>query len=175
VADAIYHFLWLFSILVSIFQPSNVHEQTTLIAHNRRMLYRSRLPRYSHCAGLCGSFELDFSMNLSFHLSVASKTQKTKPFLQIHLHNVGFDHLCYRVFHGDIHRYSFAFPSSSNASGTISLDFVVDLDCTNCRFHVAMVAVFSYVDKERLASSTIVDNSTSGAQFPIQSKLSSSS
>ena len=78
VADAIYYFLWLFSILVPIFQPSNPHKQTTLIAHNRRMLYRSRLPWYSHCAGLRGSFELDFSMNLSFHLSVASQTQKTK-------------------------------------------------------------------------------------------------
>jgi hypothetical protein len=85
VADAIYYFLWLFSILVPIFQPSNPHKQTTLIAHNSRMLYRSRLLWYSHCAGLRGSFELDFSMNLSFHLSVASQTQKTKPFLQIHL------------------------------------------------------------------------------------------
>jgi hypothetical protein len=101
VADVIYYFLWLFFILVPIFQPSNAHEQTTLIAHNSRMLHRSRLPWYSHCSGLGGPFELDFRMNLSFHPSAASKTQNTKPFLQIHLHNVGFDRLWYWVFHGD--------------------------------------------------------------------------
>ncbi|KAJ7911021.1 hypothetical protein B0H13DRAFT_2010810 [Mycena leptocephala] len=174
VADAIYYFLWLFSILVPIFQPSNVHEQTTLIAHNSRMLYRSRLPWCSHCAGLRGSFELDFSMNLSCHFSVVSKTQKTKPFLQIHLHNVGFDRLWYSVFHGDIHRHLRSLLVQMLRVRFLSI-LLSMLDCTNCRFRVAMVAVFSYVDKERVASSTIVDNSTSGAQFAILSKLSSSS
>ncbi|KAJ7934195.1 hypothetical protein B0H13DRAFT_1951447 [Mycena leptocephala] len=161
VADAIYYFLWLFSILVPIFQPSNVHEQTTLIAHNSRMLYRSRLPWY-------------FSMNLSCHFFVVSKTQKTKPFLQIHLHNVGFDRLWYSVFHGDIHRHLRSLLVQMLRVRFLSI-LLSMFDCTNCRFHVAMVAVFSYVDKERVASSTIVDNSTSGAQFAIQSKLSSSS
>ncbi|KAJ7867457.1 hypothetical protein B0H13DRAFT_2065334, partial [Mycena leptocephala] len=174
VAGAIYYFLWLFSILVPIFQPSNAHEQTTLIAHNSRMPYRSRLPWCSHCAGLRGCFELDFSMNLSCHLSVVSKTQKTKPFLQTHLHNVGFDRLWYSVDHGDIHRHSRSLLVQMLRVRFLSI-LLSMFDCTNCRFHVAMVAVFSYVDKEGVASSTIVDNSTSGAQFAIQSKLSSSS
>ncbi|KAJ7878895.1 hypothetical protein B0H13DRAFT_2051765 [Mycena leptocephala] len=154
VAEAIYYFLWLFSILVPIFQPSNVHEQTTLIAHNSRMLYRSRLPWY-------------FSMNLSCHFSVVSKTQKTKPFLQIHLHNVGFDRLWYSVDHGDIHRHLRSLLVQMLRVRFLSI-LLSMFDCTNCRFRVAMVA-------ERVASSTIVDNSTSGAQFAIQSKLSSSS